>query len=85
MVEVVVSPSLLAAETLRAQEHVEEVAPLGEVLRVATRDGVDPEALVRSALGDSRFDVREIRPSRATVEDAFVAMVRAETRNEAAS
>jgi ABC-2 type transport system ATP-binding protein len=85
VVEVAVSPAHAASELLRTHPHVEEVANLGEVLRVATRDGVDPDALVEEALGDGRFTVTEIRDVRATVEDAFVAMVRAETRKEDAS
>ena len=84
VVEVAVSPAHAASELLRAEPHVEEVANLGEVLRVATRDGVDPEALVRNALTtrEGRFTISEIHEVRTTVEDAFVAMVRAEARKE---
>jgi ABC-2 type transport system ATP-binding protein len=85
VVEVAVSPAHEAAEILRAHPHVEEVAHLGEVLRVATRGGADPPELVTTALDPARFAIREIRDVRATVEDAFVAMVRAETGREGAS
>jgi ABC-2 type transport system ATP-binding protein len=82
VVEVAVRPAHDAAEVLRAHPHVEEVAHLGEVLRVATRGGAAPHDLVRSALDPARFTIEEIRDVRATVEDAFVAMVRAETGRE---
>jgi ABC-2 type transport system ATP-binding protein len=87
VVEVAVSPAHAASELLRAEPHVEEVANLGEVLRVATRDGVEPEPLVRNALAarEGRFTISEIHEVRATVEDAFVAMVRAEARKDEAS
>jgi ABC-2 type transport system ATP-binding protein len=64
-----------AAEKLRARSEVEEVAHYGHVLRLATRGGVDPEALAREVIGASIRSVRAVRP---TVEDAFVAMVRAD-------
>ncbi|MGZ3478400.1 MAG: ABC transporter ATP-binding protein, partial [Polyangiales bacterium] len=64
-----------AAERLRADERVEEVAHYGHMLRLVTRD-VDPEALAEELLHD--FGVRSTRHVRATVEDAFVAMVRAD-------
>ncbi len=65
-----------AAELLRGAPEVEEVAHYGHLLRVATRGGADPVALVRSALAGGAFQVLHARESRATVEDAFVAMVR---------
>jgi ABC-2 type transport system ATP-binding protein len=66
-----------AAELLRVLPEVEEVAHYGHVLRLATRGGVDPSALAREALGARGIAVRSVREARATVEDAFVAMVRA--------
>jgi ABC-2 type transport system ATP-binding protein len=54
---------------LRELPEVESVAPFGNALRVVTR-GVDPAVLVRRLVVP-----RRIQPSRATVEDAFVAMV----------
>jgi ABC-2 type transport system ATP-binding protein len=67
-----------ATGVLRSRPEVEEVAHYGHRLRLATRGGVDPVGLVRSALAEKGLppgDPREIRP---TVEDAFVAMVRAD-------
>jgi ABC-2 type transport system ATP-binding protein len=66
-----------AAESLRTRPEVEEVAHYGHVLRLATRGGVDPAALARDALAARGIAVRSVREARATVEDAFVAMVRA--------
>jgi ABC-2 type transport system ATP-binding protein len=65
-----------AASLLRTQPDVEEVAHYGHVLRVATRRGSDPVALARDALVAHGFGVRSAREARASVEDAFVAMVR---------
>jgi ABC-2 type transport system ATP-binding protein len=83
VVEAAVSRPHDAAEVLRAHPQVEEVAHLGEVLRVATRGGLDPQPLVRGLLTGA-FEVHDIHEVRATVEDAFVAMVRAETAKEQA-
>ena len=72
-----------AAATLRARDEVEEVAHYGRRLRLATRQGVDPVDLIRRVLaarGISPDAPREIRP---TVEDAFVAMVRADAARQA--
>jgi ABC-2 type transport system ATP-binding protein len=85
VVEVAVSPPHEAAELLRASPEVEEVAHLGELLRVATRPGAEPSSLVRGLLAHERFSVEEIREVRATVEDAFVSIVRAETSKEHAA
>jgi ABC-2 type transport system ATP-binding protein len=65
-----------AAERLRKDARVEEVAHYGHVLRLVTRD-VDPEALANELLPE--FGVRGTRHVRPTVEDAFVAMVRADS------
>jgi ABC-2 type transport system ATP-binding protein len=65
-----------AATLLRKLPSVEEVAHFGHTLRVAVRDGADPVATTRAALGG--FVVENAREGRATVEDAFVAMVRAD-------
>jgi ABC-2 type transport system ATP-binding protein len=74
-----------ASAILRACDKVEEVAHYGHRLRLATQKGVDPVELVRRALGERGLSVgtpREIRP---TVEDAFVAMVRADPSRERSS
>jgi ABC-2 type transport system ATP-binding protein len=66
-----------AAAQLRKAPDVEEVAHYGHLLRLAVRGGGDPVALARKVLDESGIAIRSVRESRATVEDAFVAMVRA--------
>jgi ABC-2 type transport system ATP-binding protein len=65
-----------AAELLRAQPEVDEVAHYGHVLRLTTRGGVDPDAFTRALLERHGMVVRTASPSRVSVEDAFVSMVR---------
>jgi ABC-2 type transport system ATP-binding protein len=67
-----------AAELLRAAPDVEEVAHYGHLLRLATRRRVDPVALALDVLGSRGIPVHKSREARATVEDAFVSMVRAD-------
>jgi ABC-2 type transport system ATP-binding protein len=67
-----------AASALRGAADVEEVAHYGHLLRLAVRNHVDPVALARRALEARGIAVHEVREVRATVEDAFVAMVRAD-------
>ncbi len=66
-----------AAETLRALREVDEIAHYGHTMRLATLGGTDPEELARRALGAA---LRSSRPARVTVEDAFVSMVRHDSR-----
>jgi len=47
------------------------------VLRVTVRKGDDSVGLVESLLASSGAEVRSARASKVTVEDVFVAMVRA--------
>ncbi len=68
--------AIAAAAALRALPEVEEVAHYGHLLRVATRGGADPEVLARAALQSAAIPIDKSRPARATVEDAFVSMVR---------
>jgi ABC-2 type transport system ATP-binding protein len=63
-----------ARRMLIARPEVESVEPYGHVLRVVTR-GVDAIEVARAVLGP----VRRAEPARVSVEDAFVAMVRAES------
>ena len=70
-----------ASEILRARDEVQEVAHYGHRLRLATRQDVDPVDLVRRVLGDRGMSAEAPREIRPTVEDAFVAMVRAEARS----
>jgi ABC-2 type transport system ATP-binding protein len=76
-----------AAMALRGAPEVEEAAHYGHVLRIATRHREDPVALARERLASRGIELREARETRATVEDAFVAMVRADEHRakEAAS
>jgi ABC-2 type transport system ATP-binding protein len=76
--EIDVDRATEAADLLRAHRDVDEVSHFGSTLRVATRNGVDPEAFSRVLLGEHGITVRRTRPGRTTVEDAFVSMVRAE-------
>jgi ABC-2 type transport system ATP-binding protein len=66
-----------AAERLRTSPEVDEVAHYGHTMRLATLHGTDPEELARRLLGPSLLSSR---PARATVEDAFVSMVRHDSR-----
>jgi len=66
--------SLEAAKRLRAAAGVEEVNHFGHVTRVALRDSPEPERVVREALAG--FSIQRLAPTRVSVEDAFVSMVR---------
>jgi ABC-2 type transport system ATP-binding protein len=76
VVELDVDRAHEAAQRLRADVRVEEVAHYGNLLRFATRGGADPEAVASDALVG--FEMRHLHRVRTTVEDAFVAMVRAD-------
>lgn len=69
-----------AIDLLAPHPSVDEVAPFGDRLRLATIDRVDPVELAREILGEAPGvdDARETAPN---VEDAFVAMVHSEARN----
>lgn len=71
-----------AATLLRADPNVEEVSHFGHLLRLAMRGAVDPELFAREHLSKAGMVVRSGRSMRATVEDAFVSMVRADERIE---
>jgi ABC-2 type transport system ATP-binding protein len=71
-----------AAALLRAAAEVEDVSHFGHVLRVGTRNGVDPVAFSRATLASGGIELRSAVETRVTVEDAFVAMVRAEDARE---
>jgi ABC-2 type transport system ATP-binding protein len=64
------------AALLRERPEVDEVSHFGHVLRVAVREGVDAIALVKEQAARVGSQVTAARPSRVTVEDAFVSMVR---------
>jgi ABC-2 type transport system ATP-binding protein len=65
-----------AAELLRQQREVDEVAHYGHVLRLTTRGGVDPASFTLELLQRHGISVQSSAASRVTVEDAFVSMVR---------
>jgi ABC-2 type transport system ATP-binding protein len=72
-----------AAELLRRRPEVDEVAHYGHVLRLTTRGGVDPSAFTRELLHQHGIDVQSCAPSRVSVEDAFVSMVREDDASRA--
>ena len=65
-----------AAELLRQQPQVDEVAHYGHLLRLTTRGGIDPTPFARQLLEGHGIAVHTSSPSRVSVEDAFVSMVR---------
>jgi ABC-2 type transport system ATP-binding protein len=79
--ELVSSRAAETAEALRRDPAVDEVAHYGNVLRLVTRDDVDPEVVIRRVLtGELTPD--SVRPARVGVEDAFVSMVRSDEERE---
>jgi ABC-2 type transport system ATP-binding protein len=73
-----------AADLLRARAEVDEVAHYGRLLRVATKALADPEHVARDALAPRNLALRSCRETRATVEDAFVSMVRDDMKRQEA-
>ena len=71
--------AVAAAAALRRRAEVDEVAHYGHLLRVATR-GTAPGPLVREVLDAAGLTILSQRDARATVEDAFVSMVREDER-----
>ena len=72
-----------AAELLRQQPEVDEVAHYGHLLRLTTRGGIDPAAFTHALLQAHGITVRSSSPSRVSVEDAFVSMVRQDDASSA--
>jgi ABC-2 type transport system ATP-binding protein len=68
-----------AADALRKAPEVDEVMHLGNLLRVATRGAAEPEAFLRTYLGERKITVKSAKAVRPTVEDAFVSTVRRES------
>jgi len=62
-----------AVHVLRRTPLVLDVTSAGRMARVRLAPMEDPEAHVRHALREAGIAVTEIRPARATLEDAFVA------------
>ena len=69
-----------ATAALRGAPEVDEVMHLGHLLRVATRGVENAEAWVRARVADRAGTIRSLRSVRASVEDAFVSTVRAESQ-----
>jgi ABC-2 type transport system ATP-binding protein len=74
-VEVASGRVLEATKILSEASDVEECAHFGNVIRLVTRTATDPEALCRERLA-GRVEISRVSRVRATVEDAFVALVR---------
>lgn len=74
--EVVVDDVAAATRAFRGPAEVDECAHYGHVLRLATRRGTDAVQWARQRLGDQGVAIVSIQAARATVEDAFVSMVR---------
>jgi ABC-2 type transport system ATP-binding protein len=72
-----------AADALRTRTEVDAVAHYGNLLRVATRNGADPEAVAHATLDPVGNTMHGYRETRVTVEDAFVSMVADERRGAA--
>jgi ABC-2 type transport system ATP-binding protein len=72
-----------AADLLRQQPEVDEVAHYGHVLRLTTRGARDPAPFARSLLEGHGIVVQTASPSRVSVEDAFVSMVRQDDASSA--
>jgi ABC-2 type transport system ATP-binding protein len=82
------SPSILEIEPkddgsaleklLKSKREIEEVARHGHRLRIAVENGIAPEPIVRAVLAEAGTGDLEIRRGVATVEDAFVSLVRKE-------
>ena len=76
ILELVVSDAIAAAKLLRGRPEVDEIAHYGNVLRLATKAGADPRRLAEEVLVPAGITIRESHETGATVEDAFVSMVR---------
>jgi len=72
-----------AALLLRQQAEIDEVAHYGHVLRLTTRGGVEPLAFVRELFERHGLLLQSSSPSRVSVEDAFVSMVREDDASRA--
>ena len=70
------------AEQLRGAAGVEEVSHFGVLLRIATRDLDDPVAHVRRFVQQAGVPIEQCTAGRASVEDAFVSMVREDARRD---
>jgi ABC-2 type transport system ATP-binding protein len=74
--------ALSAGDLLRELPGVEEVAHFGQQVRFAYRGTEKATELATTTLETAGFRPRFVRSARATVEDAFVSMVRDEEREK---
>lgn len=74
-----------AVEVLKADPRIDEVSHYGHVIRVCMRGDVAADAAATELLAAASIPVEQVRATRATVEDAFVSMVRADERAREAS
>jgi len=81
--EMTIERATEAAEALRANGDVDEVAHYGQALRFATRDLRDPREVADDTLEPLGIRIESYREARVTVEDAFVSMVRQDTAQAA--
>lgn len=77
VVEVELEDVARASERLRARPEVIECAHFGKVMRLVFSDTLDATAFLETAL-EGTTSVLELRRTHATVEDAFVHMVKQE-------
>jgi ABC-2 type transport system ATP-binding protein len=76
VLELEVEEAQRAAAALRQQPGVDGVSHYGRLIRLALRGVEDSDALVRATLAAEGLEAQRILHGRATVEDAFVSMVR---------
>lgn len=70
-----------SAERLLVQDpRIEEVSHYGHVLRICTKNNADALEVTHAVLSTSNVKIHSSLRVRATVEDSFVAMVRADER-----
>ena len=74
--EIIVKDVAAATAAFLGPPEVDECAHYGHVLRLATKAGTDAASWARARLDQQGIEVVSIRSARATVEDAFVSMVR---------
>ncbi|MDQ2645301.1 MAG: ABC transporter ATP-binding protein [Myxococcota bacterium] len=79
VLEAEVDAPVRAADELRTFSETDEVMHLGHRIRIATRGVPDVEPWVRTRLEAAGIRLVSARVVRATVEDAFVSTVRAES------
>jgi ABC-2 type transport system ATP-binding protein len=76
--EIEVADAAAAAAAFAKNPRIADVSFFGRSLRVTARDGVDAEAEARAALAAAGLGATSARRRKATVEDAFISLVRAE-------